>query len=285
MRLALFCKALMILLWLGAVGWLIRREAFPHWFQTESAGYRTVLRELPAVRDSWMKVLAEGKHVGYANSTIELEEADGREQLLLLSQFMLMVAMPQGPEQLRVTTQARLSGAQQLLRFEAALFFQQWQGNITGVRAQGDQFDVTLQFGPLAFTRRVSIPDQAVLNNPLGDVSLPPLREGQELRLRTMDPLSLSTEPREVVFRGEGHELIRIGRQEPQEARLITMTSGDMLLRIWADEFGQVLRQETPFGLVLESSTVQDAIRVPGGNALNPLTLQQQPFFLNLPGL
>ncbi len=285
MRVERVFKFFLLLIWLGAVAWLIRWEAFPEWFEEDSAGYRTVLRELPAVRDTWMKVLAEGEHVGYANSTIELEEVEGREQLLLLSQFLLMVAMADGPEAFRVTTRARLSGAQQLRQFEADIFFQQWQGKITGVRSQGENFDVTLRFGPLALSRRVAISDRAVLNNPLGDVSLPPLREGQELRLRTVDPFSLSNEPREVVLRGEGEDLIRIGAQEPRSASLISLRSGELTLRVWVDEFGQILRQETPFGLVLESSSVQEAIRIPRENALNPLTLKQQPAFMSLPGL
>lgn len=279
-----FLKLALFSLWLGALSWLIRREAFPHLFEDGAAGYRTMMRELPAVRDQWMKVLADGQHVGYANSSLELEEVDQQEELVLRSQFVILLRMPNGPEQIRFTSRVNIRSDQTLRGFDAKVQFQTLEGTVQGLRAERDQFDVTLSLGTLGMQRRVTIPDHAVISGPFGEFGMAPLRPGQEMRMRTFDLFSLSGESSDVFLRGEAIETLRTGLGE-QETFRILVSSGEISFRVWINEFGQVIRQETPFGLTLEAATVQDAIRIPREAALDPLSLQLQPSFLNLPGL
>jgi len=276
-------KLLLVLVWLGAMGWLIRFEAFPHWFDDTAQGYRGLMRDLPAVRDTWMRVLADGKHVGYFNSGLDLDESDGREQLVLLNQFMLRVETFGGKDSLRFNSEVRLGGDQRMQSFQATFFSPMFEANASGVRQDGNLYEITLQMGQLAIQRRIRIPDQTVMAGVMGDFGLQPLREGQTLRLRTLDPFSMGGDGTEVVVTGEGSEEIVLGEGDPQVAVRMRIEQGEWVLRMWVSDTGQVLRQETPFGLVLEAATVQEAIRVPDEHAVNLTQLMQHPGFFNLP--
>jgi hypothetical protein len=270
-------KVLLLGVWLGCMGWLIRYEAFPHWFEDTVRGYRTLTRDMPAVRDSWMKIYSGDVHVGYANSTVELEEVDGREDLILQSQFQIMVAMPDGVYPLRVASSVHIQNQHQLSHFNVQFHFYRIQGTVKGQRAEGDQFDVELSAGNAQMRRRLTIPPDVVLNSPFAEAAMRNLRPGQQLRMRTLDPMSLSGETREVVLRGVGWETIELRNGNTFDARRLTMSMGDVELNVWVNEHGMVLKQETPFGLTMEVGEVSEAIRIPDENALNLLELMGQP--------
>lgn len=111
------------------------------------------------------------------------------------------------------------------------------------------------------------------------------LRAGQQLRMRTLDPLSLSGETREMVLRGEGDDRIVLRNGREHEARRMSMTVGDMSMNVWVNEHGLVLKQETPFGLTMEVGEVSEVIRIPETNALNLLELLGQPGLIPLQSL
>ncbi len=280
-----FLKLILLLAWLGSMGWLIRYEAFPHWFEDTVQGYRTLTRDMPAVRDSWMKIYSGDVHVGYANSTVELEEVDGREDLVLKSQFQLMVEMPDAVTPLRVSSAVHIRNQHQLSHFEVQFHFQRMQGHVEGHRVEGDVFEVELSAGNAQMRRRVTIPPDVVLNSPFAETAMRNLRPGQQLRMRTLDPLSLSGETREMVLRGGGSGKITLRNGSEHEARRMTMTVGDMTVNVWINEHGMVLKQETPFGLTMEAGEVSEAIRIPEENALNVLDLLGQPGLVPLQSL
>jgi hypothetical protein len=280
-----FLKLILLLAWLGSMGWLIRYEAFPHWFEDTVQGYRTLTRDMPAVRDSWMKIYSGDVHVGYANSTVELEEVDGREDLVLKSQFQLMVEMPDAVTPLRVSSAVHIRNQHQLSHFEVQFHFQRMQGHVEGRRVEGDVFEVELSAGNAQMRRRVTIPPDVVLNSPFAETAMRNLRPGQQLRMRTLDPLSLSGETREMVLRGGGSGKITLRNGSEHEARRMTMTVGDMTVNVWINEHGMVLKQETPFGLTMEAGEVSEAIRIPEENALNVLDLLGQPGLVPLQSL
>lgn len=283
--LSMVFKVLLLTVWLGSVGWLVRFEAFPHWFEDTVQGYRTLTRDLPAVRDSWMRIYAGEMHVGYANSSVELEEVEGREDLVLKSQFQLMVEMPDGVEPLRVSSAVHIRQQHLLEHFEVQFQFQRMQGTLKGQRREGDVFGVTLNAGNAQMQRELTIPPDVVLNSPFAEAAMRNLRAGQQLRMRTLDPLSLSGETREVVLRGEGEETLRLRDGTEQAVRRISMAMGEMRLNVWVNDVGLVVKQETPFGLTMEVSEVSRAIRIAEGNALNPMELLGQPGLFPLQNL
>jgi hypothetical protein len=58
---------------------------------------------------------------------------------------------------------------------------------------------------------------------------------------------------------------------------------GEITLRAWVDDYGRVMRQETPFGLVLVASTAQQAMQIPSGNAVEPLSLLKNNLITSWP--
>lgn len=278
-------KLILLLTWLGSLAWLIRYEAFPHWFEETVRGYRMLLRDLPAIQDSWMKIYAGDQHVGYTNSTVELAEVDGREDWVLKSQLQLMVAMPDALAPLRVSSAVHLRNQHQLIRFEVQIYFQRLQGYVTGHRTEGDTFDVSLSAGNVQMRRRITLPPDVILISPLGETALRGLRDGQQLRMRAFDPLSLSGDTREMILRGGELEELTLRDGSRHEARTLTVSSGDMTVRVWSDGQGLVLKQETPFGLTLEVSEVGEAIRIPEGQGLNPMDLPGTASFFTLQNL
>ena len=50
-------RGLVLLFWLGMIGWLLRYEAFPEYFTRSLAGYHGLLSKDVLVADSWMKIV------------------------------------------------------------------------------------------------------------------------------------------------------------------------------------------------------------------------------------
>lgn len=282
-------KYLIITVWLVAMGWLVRYEAFPHWFEDTIQGYRTLTRDLPAVRDSWMKVLLDGQHVGYSNSTIEMEEVDGQEDLIMRSQLFLHIHMGSRIEHLRLTSRVNVRNGQDLMSFNVGFQLSEYIGEVKAVRVENNDFDLEMRLipfmGDARMQRRIQISDQAIISGPLLDAGLRNLRPGQELRMRAMDPFSVTGELQEILLRGEGPDTIQTSDGETHHLHRVSMRSGDIVVQAWLTDTGQTIRQETPFGLVLESATVHQAVQVPDQNAVRLSQLLASPNIPGIPGL
>lgn len=269
-------KILILSVWLGCMAWLIRYEAFPHLFEDTLQGYQALARDMPALRDSWMKVMANDQHVGYANSTIELEEDNGRESLSMRSQFQLRVLWQETQHTLRFNSQIRLGQNQQLLKAVFTFSMADYSGDMTITPTDTkDDFLLTGRIQSMPpFQRRIKIPPEALLSSPLLDAGLQAVRPGGFRRIRTIDPLSATGETRDMIVRGESYEVLRFSDDSPPiRVTRISMQMGEITLRAWVDDYGRVMRQETPFGLVLVASTAQQAMQIPSGNAVEPLSL------------
>ncbi len=278
MRFPTWLKTLLVLAWLGCMAWLVRYEAYPDWFEDTVQGYKALARDLPAMRDSWMKVMADGRHVGFANSTIEMEEVEGHERLSIRSQLHLRVSWREVVTPLRFTSEIRLGPDQALREAEFAFSMGEYGGELRIVPAEGlDEYEMSGRFQTMPpFRRLIRIPPQAVLGSPLLDAGLQAVRPGQTLRIRTLDPFSAAGETRTMLLRGEEREALRTGAGgESVMATRISMQVGEMTLRAWVDDLGRVLRQETPFGLLLVAAPAQEAVNIPTGNAVDPLSMMK----------
>lgn len=267
------------------MAWLVRYEAFPHWFEDTIQGYRTLTRDMPAVRDTWMKILVNDKHVGYANSTLELDESEEGEEILHMRSEMLMrVRMAGGTDELKVNTSVRVRAGHELSSFNASFFYGNLHGEAYGRREEGDMFLIDMRMLNRSAQRRMRVPDQAVVSGPMMEAGLRNLRPGRQLRMRALDPLSPVGGLMDIVFTGEGPDEIVLNGETVRTNR-VSISFRDLSLNAWMDDSGRVLRQETPFGLVLEGASSHDAIRVPNENAVSPADLLSIPFPTSLPDL
>lgn len=281
-------KFSVISVWLIAMGWLIRFEAFPGFFDPTLQGYREMARHLPALRDSWMKVMSEGKQVGFINSSIEMTEVDGEEQLQMRTQLLMRIHFQGKLELMRLNNEVHLDARQMLTGSYSSFSMGPYAGSLSLVPGNGqDNFLMTVQFNDIHFKREVKLPASAVIASPLMDAGLRSVKVGQTLKIRSMDPFSLSGDLRTVEIRGLSmEERILPGTVEPVKVTTVAMKMGDLELHSEVDEYGRILRQETPFGFTFLKSEANEAMKIPRDQAFDPMTLlsgSQLSSFFKLP--
>jgi len=236
-----------------------------------------------------MKIMAEDRHVGYINSSIELEDRGGDEVLVMASQVHLRMNLQGLTEILRVSNRVILSARHELLSSESSFSLGRMSGELllepTG---RGEMFDMRVVFNDISFNRQIRIPEGVVLFSPLLDSSIREVRPGRSYRLRTVDPFSFTGELQTIEVRGLATKRIEMETDEREmEVTVVEVTAGELTIRMLVDEFGRVIRQETPLGLVFVHSPAQTAMKVPDENALDPMALLSGGAlapWMNLPG-
>lgn len=274
-------KTIILISWLVSMAWLVRYEAYPYLFDGTVQGYRELSNNLPAMRDTWMKVFAEGDHVGYLNSSIEIEDAEGNEELVMSTQLMLRILFQGQPETLRFRNKVRLNARHELQSSESGFFLAGISGDLN-LTPQGEpgSYQLAIEVNDLKFARSVTIPSEAVISSPLMDQGLRAVRPGQVLRIRALDPFSMSGELQTIELQGISSEVkVLPGESQPLTATRVETRFGEIVLESEVDQFGRIIWQQTPFGLTLVLSDPQQAMKVPDKNALDPKTLFSSPLF------
>lgn len=285
---ALF-KFTVITVWLVAAGWLIRFEAFPHLFDETMQGYRELSKHLPAMRDSWMRIMAGDEHVGYVNSSIEMMDAQGEEQLVLSTQLQIRIQFQGDLELLRLDNKVTLDARQELLASLSTFSMGPFEGSLSLTPAEdSDKFEMAVQFNDLKFVRSIDIPEGAVISSPLLDAGLRAVKVGRTVKIRSMDPFSPSGDLRTMEITGLSTSSRRLpGETSEVEVTRVKMKVGELVLHAEVDEYGRIVQQDTPFGITFVLSESGQAMKVPKGNALDPSTLLSSsslPSYINLPG-
>ncbi len=105
---------------------------------------------------------------------------------------------------------------------------------------------------------RLPVDDALVFASPAGAaLRFPRLDVGDEVRLDSFDPLTLSKS--EARVRCTARERLRLAEGEVSTCRL-KVTTGGLSSRAWIDDEGEIVRAETPVGLVLERLTPDQAL-------------------------
>jgi len=270
------------------MGWLIRYEAFPQFFDPTLQGYREMSRTLPALRDSWMKILSNGEHVGYVNSSIEMTEVEGEEQLQMRTQILIRVYYQGRFELVRLTNEVLLDSRQDLTGSLSTFSAGTYTGSLHLEPIEGSKdFTMTAQLNQMKFKRQISLPPGVVISSPLMDTGLRSVTVGKTVYIRTMDPFSPTGELRTVEVTGISVESRTLpGEERPLDVTLVSIKMGDWDLEAEIDEFGRIVRQETPFGMTFVQSDASTAMKIPKDNAFDPVQLlstSSYPSFMKLP--
>lgn len=111
---------------------------------------------------------------------------------------------------------------------------------------------------------RLAVDEELLMTGGLGSTfALPALEVGQEVRVASLDPLTLAASSARV--RCVARQRLRVGG-EVVETRVMTVVSGGLSSRVWVDVAGDVVRAETPLGLALERIPPQEALsELPAG--------------------
>jgi hypothetical protein len=252
-------QAAILVFWLVMTGWLIRYEAFPGWFAPVSPGYRGILSGGPVVLDSWLKIVFQGHALGISHTQMDTNEKDPNAQYVVNNRTHLQLNLMGEAQKISVTVEAALDALYQLQRFSFAVTSRRYTLRVDGRRVSPTTFLTRVTSPTGSRGLRVEIPSDAVLYSPLVEMSLSRLKPGQQLRVRTLDPVSMSS--MDVIVRAIGTERI-VAEGREQEATVLAMGFQGFESKAWMDAEGRILRQETPFGWTMEACTAEEALRV-----------------------
>ena len=238
-------------------GWLFRYEAFPGWFTRALPGYHGILPGGPVLLNSWMKISFQGKPIGYSQTQINMDEKDPAEQYKVGNKTILNLNIMGEPQNITIAAEASLNALYDLQRFYFLMASRQYSVQVDGRRTGREAFAARISSAAGIQHVNVKIPDDAILYSPMIELSLSRLKPGQELRVKTFDPATLTTA--DVLVRAVGRETLTFHGRE-QEATVLEMDLQGMKIRAWMDTDGRMLKQDTPFGWTMESCTAQEAM-------------------------
>jgi hypothetical protein len=240
------------------VGWLVRYHAFPDVFDGAVSGYRGIFSQDVLLMDSWMRILFNGRPIGFNHSTMELDDADPEARHVIRDTLQARLNILGADQKLYVDATVRLDDVYELRRFSFNLSSANYSLRLDAVRQAPETFRVTLETGDSTQTTTVTVPRDVVIYSPMTELAMRRLKPGQSLTLRTLDPATLSTAP--LTIRALRRETLALAGATNETTVLTTDYQG-AVSTTWMDAAGRVLRQETPFGWVLESCGMDEAVR------------------------
>ena len=252
---SLLCKLGLFGLCAVMTGWLIRYEAFPGLFADDFVGYSNLFEGGTLLSDRYNKILFDGNPIGYSHSRMNSHEKDLTAAYSLDNSTYLHMKVLGQTQTVRVQVKATLDSTYLLQTFSFGMQSSQYRAQISGERQHGDTFKVEIDTGAMKSETHVDIPDDVILYSPMTDLALSRLEAGKELRIRTLDPVSMTQV--DVVCRALGEEKVMVGSEE-RDAMALTMSYKGMEVKSWLDDEGHVLRQDTPLGWTMVASSADE---------------------------
>jgi hypothetical protein len=251
--------ALLLAYWLALGAWLVA-DSYPHWLDRSIAGYRSVFSEGLLVMDRWMTIRFQDQAIGYSHTAVDVNEENPLAQYTMDSRTILNLNLMGQRQRVSVSVKADLDSFYALHRFLFILSSQNYSVSITGTRKEEELFDLVVRSEGHVERTTIRIPDDAVLYSPMTETALKALRPGHEAKLKVFNPISMTTET--IVLKSLREEpYTRAGRSEP--ATVVAMNYMGMEVLSWVSREGEILRQETPYGWVMESATAEEALAAP----------------------
>lgn len=247
----------LLVVWLIIVALYIRFEAYPVWFTGTVPGYRGMFPENVLVRESWSRILIDNMPAGYAHSIINMDDDGPTPIFEISSRIHLRVRVLQTTQHIQVRSDIILDQDYQPQRFSLTAGSGDFTLRITGEHRADRRFSVTTTTGESSTTRDIQLPRDAVLFSPIYEMAIQQLRPGRSLAIRTLDPLTLQTAT--IMLTAGAHETLSIAGR-PTRAMPIQSSWQGLTFRSWVDADGMMLRQETPFGWIMETSTSEEAL-------------------------
>jgi len=251
----LFVKGTVFVFWAVMLAWLIRYEAFPHYFSHSLAGYRDLVSSDILIEDSWSKILFNGRPIGYSHTHEETEDSSITGRYVIENHIELCVNLMGTTRRIHAETTVRLDAAFSLQRFSFQLSSGEYSLLVKGIRWQERTFDVSVR--TVGGTERllIEIPDDVIIESPAMALALERLKPGQHLVMRVFDPAMFAT----------ASLTVRALRKEPLEiggtnylATVLEIDYRGAAIKAWLAD-GQMLRQETPYGWTLERCSAEEA--------------------------
>ncbi len=254
------------LAWLASMLMLLRFEAYPELFTQTLRGYSGIIDETVLMQESWSRILVSDTPAGYSHSSMNVSD-ENESNIEMHNRTLLKAAIAGQPFKINVHTTLTLDPDYDLLLFDSAVAAQGMTFRVTGKRITPGHYTVTSFTGDLSTQRNIEIPRDVVLYSPMSLLSLRRLKPGQELTIKTLDPISMTAT--HVLVKAIRKEFLNIDSIET-EATLLTSQYHGLQLKSWIDETGAILRQETPLGWVIEACSAETALAAVTGDKAPP---------------
>lgn len=239
-----FIGLAILFFWLFMMGSLLRRELYVGLLTTPSVSSSAFPSE------SWMAIeLVDGPRVGQVHMQGTLETRDGVSGQLFSLDADMFLQLSGKPTDLRLEGDIWRSQAPPRAEFRFSISSGGHDFDLTGEVAEGE---LRAEVGSAGEILPLTLPmsEDILFSNGLGTaLEFPVLEEGEELRVDSFDPLTLSKSRARIRYLSRETLELDSG---PLETRRLRVDMGGIESYAWIDDSGQVVRAETPVGLVLQ---------------------------------
>ncbi len=251
-------RVAIVITWAIVAGLYLRYEAYPVWFTRTVSGYRGVLPDDLLTRESWTRVLIDTQPAGFVHTIFTMDDDNPEPILEITTRMQIRVRILQSIQTIQVFSEVQLDQDYQPQRFTLSASAGDFRLRVNGDHIGDRRFHITTVSGESTSTRTITLPPDTVLYSPLYDMAIQQLRPGRSLAIRTLDPLTLQTTT--ILITAGPRETIMVAGN-PVRAMPIQSAWQGLEFRGWVDANGMMLRQETPFGWVMETTTPEMALQ------------------------
>ncbi len=254
---AVILRIALIATWLCLVGWLIRHEAYPEYFSGTADGYKSLIPRNLLLRESWMAIKMNDVQVGYTRNVWNISDKDNCRYYANENQMYLWLEV--NPAGITVSTDSTflLDAHYNLYEFTFTVRVEDMPVTLKGARSNAGYFDVSMITTGIVRKFKISIPSDSVLFTPSGGTLTRNLKPGQSITLNSLDPFTMKKS--KIVMTALRKENIEYDGISYNATLIATKASG-LLFHSWLDQSGDIVRQTSPFGLLMERSTMEKAM-------------------------
>ncbi len=249
-------RVIAVFTWAMTLMGIARYEAYPEYFSRTLAGYGGLLARDVLISDSWMRILYRKTPIGYSHTQMDTDPSSPTHYRTLNNRVQVRLNLMGEKHSLRLDTYATLDVFNQLQTFTFSLSSAAYAATVRGRRTRANTYLVITETGAGRHVQHMDIPDDVVLYSPMTELAIKNLQPGHTLTLRTLDPVTVTAVP--LTLRALRRERIAVSGHD-YAVTALAVDYQNTTVRAWVTHDGQMIRQETPIGWVLETCTMDEA--------------------------
>ncbi|MBI3991188.1 MAG: transglutaminase domain-containing protein [Candidatus Omnitrophica bacterium] len=249
-----------IIFWIIMMGIFIRREVILPIAPQGNFNYKRLIKEGLPLRQHWLGIYYQSEKVGFSTTAMDFYREKDFTGYAVRNHTFLRLTLLCRQNEVDLRAFLVLNNNFKLHEFNFNLKSGPHIMDFKGVVA-GRRLDMEILSGGKKIQRSIEAGDEFLLSNTMTPfLILPQLEPGITYAVNILDPLTLGTGEAHIKidkdkgfrFRGRAWDAYKV----EVEYKGINTTS-------WVTEEGDVLRQETPLGWILEMESPQEAVRLP----------------------
>ncbi|MBP9004320.1 MAG: transglutaminase domain-containing protein [Candidatus Hydrogenedentes bacterium] len=235
-----------VVFWLGMMAWLLWDEVL---LPRRYPPMTSVITDSP--RDLWVGLSMGDRRMGYMRWATIPEERAGMPGAELSLQARLRLPLGTDFADLELNGSGWLDATEGLREFSLAIRAAGYEMRVEG-QVRDNNLLCRVITGESDMPIQVPVDRRLMLGGGFGldTFALPQLEPGQTVYMQTMDPTTLSVGRAEI--RALTREPLRLPDGSTVEALRVETSLGGFTTVAWVNERNEVLRAETPLGIVLE---------------------------------